>query len=168
MKKKTGSGVLVPWDEFEGRSEVLCNFSEMAKSTLINRYVENPANQFRLTVQEKQPTVLDYQILVRFLRLSLVPEIQSSSVIDLPGNPLPREHAGICDRGARCVFPHSGGVNHDASMRQAGLLCLQEMRVDSSLPRCIRMLVLLESQAPQAEMHHTYLRGAKALRPDLD
>lgn len=56
----------------------------------------------------------------------------------------------------------------DLGWAQAGLLCLQEMRVDSSLPRCMRVLVLLESQAPQAEMHHKYLRGAKALRPDLD
>ena len=50
---------------------------------------------------------------------------------------------------------------------QAGLLCLSEMPVKGSLPRCIRVLVYVESSRPQAEMRHQYLRGASNLRPDL-
>lgn len=51
---------------------------------------------------------------------------------------------------------------------EAGLLCLQEMAVDGSLPRCLRVLVLVESDLPRSAMRHQYLRGARGLRPDLE
>jgi len=51
---------------------------------------------------------------------------------------------------------------------EAGLLCVQEMAVEGSLPACIRVLVLWETDKPQSEMQHCYLRGASGLRPDLD
>jgi chorismate mutase len=50
---------------------------------------------------------------------------------------------------------------------QAGMMCLQEMRVEGSLRACIRVLVLWETERPQTEMRHCYLRGASGLRPDL-
>jgi len=50
---------------------------------------------------------------------------------------------------------------------QAALLCVQEMPVDGSLSMCVRVLVLWNTGKPQAEMKHSYLRGAKVLRPDL-
>ena len=50
---------------------------------------------------------------------------------------------------------------------QAGLLCVQEMHVPGSLPRCLRVLVLLETDRPQATMRHQYLGEARGLRPDL-
>jgi chorismate mutase len=51
---------------------------------------------------------------------------------------------------------------------QAGLMCVGEMRVEGSLRACLRVLVLWETDKPQAEMQHSYLRGASGLRPDLD
>jgi chorismate mutase len=50
---------------------------------------------------------------------------------------------------------------------RAGLMCVQEMRVDGSLSMCLRVLVLLETDRGQREMVHCYLRGAQNLRPDL-
>lgn len=50
----------------------------------------------------------------------------------------------------------------------AGLLCLQEMRVDGSLARCLRVLVYVESDIPQSALRHQYLRGARGLRPDRE
>jgi len=44
---------------------------------------------------------------------------------------------------------------------------VQEMAVEGSLPACIRVLVLWETDKPQSEMQHCYLRGAAGLRPDL-
>lgn len=46
------------------------------------------------------------------------------------------------------------------------LLDVQQMYVKGSLERCIRVLIHLNSQTPQAEMHHAYLRQAQSLRPD--
>ncbi len=51
--------------------------------------------------------------------------------------------------------------------RRAGLLCTQEMAVAGSLPMCLRVLVLWESEVSQREVRHCYLRGAANLRPDL-
>lgn len=50
---------------------------------------------------------------------------------------------------------------------QTPLLCMQEMAVEGSLPRCIRVLVHWNTDRSPAEIKHVYLRGAKSLRPDL-
>jgi chorismate mutase len=47
------------------------------------------------------------------------------------------------------------------------LLCMQEMAVKGSLPRCIRVLVLWNTDLPPDRIRHVYLGRARALRPDL-
>jgi chorismate mutase len=47
------------------------------------------------------------------------------------------------------------------------LLCVQEMSVVGSLPRCIRILVHWNTNLPMEEIHHVYLHDARTLRPDL-
>lgn len=46
------------------------------------------------------------------------------------------------------------------------LLDVQQMHVEGSLPRCIRLM--LHTYLPRnVEVNHAYLRGAQKLRPDL-
>ena len=47
------------------------------------------------------------------------------------------------------------------------LMCSHEMAVPGDLPRCIRILLHLNTDKPQSAMRHAYLRGAVALRRDL-
>jgi len=47
------------------------------------------------------------------------------------------------------------------------LLCMQEMEVVDSLPRCVRVLVLWNTERDQEEIRHVYLGQARGLRPDL-
>lgn len=47
------------------------------------------------------------------------------------------------------------------------LLCTLEIPVPGSLPKCIRVLLHVESCAPRAEIRHVYLHDARSLRPDL-
>lgn len=47
------------------------------------------------------------------------------------------------------------------------LLCLQEMTVTDSLPRCIRVLIHWNTHRAQDEIQHVYLGAARTLRPDL-
>ncbi|MBV8081908.1 MAG: chorismate mutase [Candidatus Eremiobacteraeota bacterium] len=47
------------------------------------------------------------------------------------------------------------------------LLCGHEMDVPGRLAQCIRILMLVNSDATQAAIKHIYLEGATALRPDL-
>ncbi len=50
---------------------------------------------------------------------------------------------------------------------EAGLMCVQEMRIEGSLNKCIRVRVLWETEHPQSAITHRYLRGAASLRTDL-
>ncbi|MDQ8735448.1 chorismate mutase [Paenibacillus sp. LHD-38] len=47
------------------------------------------------------------------------------------------------------------------------LMCALEVPVKGSLERCIRLMVLINTDKTQAEIRHVYLKGAQALRPDL-
>jgi len=52
------------------------------------------------------------------------------------------------------------------------LLCGHEMEVDAgnprSIARCIRVLVMLNTEKPASAMRFVYLRGAAAIKQDLD
>lgn len=47
------------------------------------------------------------------------------------------------------------------------MLCAREIPVPNSLPRVIRVLVHWNTEVPQNEIAHVYLRDAVRLRPDL-
>jgi chorismate mutase len=47
------------------------------------------------------------------------------------------------------------------------MLCAREIPVTNSLPRVIRVLVHWNTELPQNEITHVYLRDAVKLRPDL-
>jgi chorismate mutase len=58
------------------------------------------------------------------------------------------------------------------AVRQMGwdlvpMLCGREIPVPASLPRVIRVLVHWNTELPQSEVRHVYLRDAVKLRPDL-
>ncbi len=47
------------------------------------------------------------------------------------------------------------------------LLCGYEITVEGSLPRCIRVLLLWNTEKSQSQIQHVYLHEAVKLRPDL-
>lgn len=49
----------------------------------------------------------------------------------------------------------------------SGLMCFNEMVVEESLDKCIRIMILYNSNKNQKDINHVYLKGAKILRPDL-
>jgi chorismate mutase len=60
----------------------------------------------------------------------------------------------------------------EASRRLPGwtnvpLMCAQEVPVPGALPRCIRVLMLVNTTRTADEIQHIYLRDAERLRPDL-
>jgi chorismate mutase len=52
-------------------------------------------------------------------------------------------------------------------MNQVPLLCCCEIPVPGSMPRCIRILLHVNTEKRQSEMTHVYLHDAKKLRPDV-
>lgn len=47
------------------------------------------------------------------------------------------------------------------------LICARELDIAGGTPRCIRVLMHLESDTPRADLRHVYLEGAAGLRDDL-
>jgi chorismate mutase len=47
------------------------------------------------------------------------------------------------------------------------LICARELAITGSVPRCIRVMLHVETERPRTEIHHVYLEGAKGLRDDL-
>ncbi len=47
------------------------------------------------------------------------------------------------------------------------LMCGYEIDVPSGLPRCVRILIYWNTEKPQKEIVHIYIKEAKNLRPDL-
>jgi chorismate mutase len=48
------------------------------------------------------------------------------------------------------------------------LLCGHEMSVPKGLKMCLRILLHVNTDRPAKDIRHVYLRGATALRPDID
>lgn len=64
------------------------------------------------------------------------------------------------------TFPASA-IRQMAGWELVPLMCALEVPVKGSLERCIRFMLLVNTDKGQAEIYHVYLGGAKALRPDL-
>ena len=47
------------------------------------------------------------------------------------------------------------------------LICMREIPVPNSLGKCIRVLLLVNTQRSASEMQHIYLRKAISLRPEF-
>jgi chorismate mutase len=84
-------------------------------------------------------------------------------------NDVDREHV------ASIIFTTTPDLNAEfpaVAARAAGwtdvaLMCGHEMNVPGSLPRCLRILMHVNTERGLQELRHVYLRGARALRPDL-
>jgi chorismate mutase len=55
----------------------------------------------------------------------------------------------------------------DLGWTHVPLMCAQEIPVQDSLPRCIRILLHWNTDLPQSAVRHVYLGAATRLRPDL-
>lgn len=84
-------------------------------------------------------------------------------------NDVDREHV------ASAFFTTTPDLNAEypaVAARAAGwtnvpLLCGHEMSVPGGLPRCLRLLMHVNTDRSLAEINHVYLREAVRLRPDL-
>lgn len=47
------------------------------------------------------------------------------------------------------------------------LICARELDITGATPRCVRVMVHIETDHARDELRHVYLRGAASLRDDL-
>jgi chorismate mutase len=64
------------------------------------------------------------------------------------------------------AFP-ARGVRAIPGFDLVPLLCSNEIPVPGSLEKCIRIMMLVNTEKAIHEIHHVFLEGAAALRPDL-
>ncbi|MGE5703471.1 MAG: chorismate mutase [Clostridia bacterium] len=64
------------------------------------------------------------------------------------------------------VFP-ARGARDFAGWEYVPLMCAQEIPVPGSLPKCIRLMMHVNTEKSGKEIHHVFLRDAVKLRPDL-
>jgi chorismate mutase len=58
-------------------------------------------------------------------------------------------------------------ARRDFGWTNIALMCGHEMDVPGSLRMCLRIMMHVNTDTPQSEVCHVYLRGASVLRPDL-
>lgn len=47
------------------------------------------------------------------------------------------------------------------------LICARELDITGGTPRCVRIMMHINTDKARNELHHVYLEGAKGLRDDL-
>jgi chorismate mutase len=76
---------------------------------------------------------------------------------------------------ASAIFTLTSDLNAEfpaLAARQLGwkdvpLLCSYEVDVPGSLRRCVRIMVMWNTDKPQSEIRHVYIKEAQRLRPDI-
>lgn len=79
------------------------------------------------------------------------------------------------DRVISMIFSATGDLDkvypakaaRDMGYVNCGLMCFAEMAVEGSLEKCIRVMILYDSNEGQVSVRHVYLKDARGLRPDL-
>jgi chorismate mutase len=65
----------------------------------------------------------------------------------------------------RSMFPAAAA--RAIGLGDVPLLCARELAVAGGTPRCIRVLMHVNTDRSRSELRHVYLEGAKGLRDDL-
>lgn len=65
-----------------------------------------------------------------------------------------------------CVYP-AKFAREIQGFENVPLMCYQELNIENSLEKCIRVRFLVNTNKKQEEINHIYLNEAKKLRPDL-
>jgi chorismate mutase len=63
------------------------------------------------------------------------------------------------------MFPASAA--RSAGLGDVPLLCARELAIEGGTPRCIRLLMHINTEKDRADLRHVYLEGAQGLRDDL-
>lgn len=63
------------------------------------------------------------------------------------------------------VFPAAAA--RELGLGDVPLLCARELSIENAMPRCIRVLMHIETSVERSRLKHVYLHDARALRDDL-
>jgi chorismate mutase len=70
-----------------------------------------------------------------------------------------------CTQDLTSAYPAKAA--RDLGITQCSLMCMQEMNVENSLAKCIRVCIFYDDDSLKESVKHVYLNNAVSLRPDL-
>jgi chorismate mutase len=62
---------------------------------------------------------------------------------------------------------HPVTAAREFGLDDVALIGAQELAIEGTLPRCVRVLLHVETDRARSELRHVFLEGAVVLRPDL-
>jgi chorismate mutase len=62
---------------------------------------------------------------------------------------------------------HPATAAREFGLDDVAFLGALEATIEGTLPRCVRILLLVETERDRRELQHVFLEGARVLRPDL-
>ena len=65
------------------------------------------------------------------------------------------------------VYPAKIAREEFKDWKYVPMMCFNEMNIRNSLEKCLRILIVINTQLEQKEIRHVYLKGAAKLREDL-
>lgn len=107
------------------------------------------------TVDEDEPTVVRTATAELLQRIVELNDLKSADIISVIFTVTPDLRSAFPAHAARAL-----GWNDVA------LLCTMEIPVPGAIPRCIRVLLHVETTTPRKRLRHVYLREARGLRPE--
>ena len=66
-----------------------------------------------------------------------------------------------------CVYPAKIAREVFTDWKYVPMVCFNEMKIQGSLQKCLRILITINTELAQNEIKHVYLKGAEKLRTDL-
>lgn len=66
-----------------------------------------------------------------------------------------------------CVYPAKIAREKFLDWKYVPMVCFNEMKIQNSLKKCLRILITINTELAQNEIKHVYLKGASNLRVDL-
>ena len=66
-----------------------------------------------------------------------------------------------------CVYPAKIAREEFAQWKYVPMMCFNELNIENSLRKCLRILITVNTELAQDQIKHVYLKGAANLRKDL-
>ena len=67
----------------------------------------------------------------------------------------------------KSIYPAKIARENFADWKYVPMMCINEMEIENSLKKCLRVLIVINTSLKQNEIKHIYLKGAAKLREDL-
>lgn len=66
-----------------------------------------------------------------------------------------------------CIYPAKIAREEFDGWDRVPMMCFPEMNIENSLKKCLRILIVINTNLAQNDIKHVYLKGAANLRKDI-